>query len=246
MKNEGSLRNMVLMLGLSLMLSAAALAGAQPDRTLFDYTLDSGPATLTVTLSDSSVLVLSTSQSEFYVGTPNQGWWSTVVSNTNDNSNYAVGTDHTYPGVVNNFFTFDLSGFRGSVVGATLSMGRGLGNQAIWGDGPATLAYGLWDVSTDAATLNARVNNPNIPIFNDLATGIDFGTFDLPTSGNPNDILTLQLNANAVHAIQAGEGSFFSIGGTVTGPATPEPSSVALLATAILGLAGVLRRRLIG
>ncbi len=163
-------------------------------------------------------MTFNTGQSEFNAGTFNQGWWAPDTWNTNDNDNYGVGTDHLEDGVVNNFFTFDLSGFRGSVIAATLSMGRGWGNQETFGVGPLTLAYGVWDVSTDAATLNAKANNPNVAIFNDLATGIDFGTFDLPTSGNPADILTLQLNANAIQAIQASEGGFFSVGGTVTGP----------------------------
>jgi hypothetical protein len=243
MNTTSSFRFAALTLGLILLACSISLADAEPDRTLFGFTLGQGPVSLSITMSDQSVLKFTTAQAEFNPGIFNQGWWSTAVSNESTDDNYSVGTDHLDPGIVNNYFTFDLRGLRGAVVGATLSLPRGWGNQQIWGDGPHSLTYGLWDVSSDAAVLNDRINNPNVAIFNDLATGIQYGSYDLPTSGDPNDILRLALNAQALQDIQTAQGSFFSIGGTVTGP-LPEPSSLLMMATGILGVAGVLRRQL--
>lgn len=75
--------------------------------------------------------------------------------------------------------------------------------------------------------------------------GVPTGTYDLltsadpPTDGNPNDYPTFALDS-------------FSITDTTTGTpivtppttSTPEPGSLALLATGVFGIAGVVRRKL--
>lgn len=233
----------------AVLVSFVTAGVAKADTYLFGF--GSGAQSLTVTLTGGTMVTFTTDMSEFNAGTPNQGWWSPVDTNLNNNDNYGVGTSATDPADHHSFFTFDLRGFTGVVVSATLNLQRFCGNNESGGlcgrapGGPVTLPFNLWDVSTDAATLNAKVNNPNFAIYTDLGSGINYGMFVLPTSGNPNDILNFNLDAAGVAAINAGEGGFFSIGGAIPLSAlTPEPSSVILLGSGVLGLVGVARRKL--
>jgi len=78
--------------------------------------------------------------------------------------------------------------------------------------------------------------------------GVPNGTYDLissadpPSDGNPNDYPTYALGSFSITDTTTGTP-------IVTGPgtpgvaATPEPGSLALLATGVLGIAGVVRRR---
>ena len=138
----------------------------------------------------------------------------------------------------------------GTVVSATLNLQRFCGNResdpscGIAPGGPAKLPYNLWDVSTDPATLNARSNNPNFAIYNDLGSGVNYGAFVLKTKGDPNHILSLDLDPAAIAAINAAEGGFFSIGGAIPlSSIVPEPSTFILMGTGLLGLVGLARRK---
>jgi PEP-CTERM motif len=111
-------------------------------------------------------------------------------------------------------------------------------------EGPRCFLFNLWDVSTDPATLNAKVNNPNFAIYNDLGSGVNYGSFVLPTSGNPNDILNFSLDPAAVAAINAAEGGYFSIGGAIPlSSIVPEPSTFVLMGSGLLGMVGLARRK---
>lgn len=206
-----------------------------------------------------ATFTLSTANSEFNVGTPNQGWWSTNTRNSNDNDNYIVGDTSRKP--VRNFFTFNLAAFAGQVVtSATLKL------QRYGGAGSSTHTLGLFDVSTPASVINQKINNPDPVIYNDLGTGKSYGSYEISTSGDPNEIISFNLNSNAIADINASNNRFFSIGGALLdnlGPGeqflfgfsgnkaqtlvvntVPEPSFVlGTLAFSALGAVSVLKRR---
>jgi len=180
-------------------------------------------------------LVFDTSSSQFILGVDNQGWWSPNDPGGDISPNYAVGTFQQF--ITNNFFTFDISDLDVPIRSGYLSLPRFLTT------GPLPTTYRLFDVSTDAATLNAN-NGTNVGIFNDLGSGVLYGSVVVSDLLLP-DPLVIDLNASAIAAINAAAGSgerFFSIGGTLTGP-VPEPGTVILVGSGLAGLAFRSRRK---
>jgi hypothetical protein len=222
-----------------------------------------GLALLAASPARAETITFDTSQSPFTPGQDNQGYYQLTEARV-INSNYFVGQVRGGLGTAywRNFFTFDLTALAPNmrVVSASLQLwtyeSLGLYNAT----------YRLWDVSTDAATLN-RTTAISPAIFDDLGSGTNYGQFALsrPDLDNP---LSLSLNAAALADIQAAAGGFFSIGGSLSAAAgwdiftlfngsgadgvqrlildvepIPEPSSLALCGLAI-PLCLVLRRRL--
>lgn len=138
----------------------------------------------------------------------NQGWWNTITSNTNINDNYITG--NYSPVSLRSFFTFDLGTLAG-VSSATLQV------QRFEGSGNPTQTLGFFDVSTSADVLAQKANNPDTNIYNDLGSGKNYGTFNVSTSGDQNEILSFVLNSDAIADINARSGQFFSIGGALLG-----------------------------
>ncbi|MEH2145715.1 PEP-CTERM sorting domain-containing protein [Nostoc sp.] len=148
----------------------------------------------------------------FTVNASDQGWWAAEGGqnghNDNDNTNYVTGyirgTD------LRNFFTFDLGAIAG-VSSATLQI------QRFEGSVNPTETLGFFDVSTPANVVTHKNSSPNNSIYNDLGSGKNYGTFDVTTSGDPNEILSFVLNSDAIADINARSGKFFSIGGALLG-----------------------------
>jgi hypothetical protein len=169
-----------------------------------------------VTSSD-MVFMVTTAQSEIN-GSLNQGWWSNQVNdvNTNSNTNYFTGHDVAYNDTLRGYFTFDTSHMRfcsSSTAYLTVSAANG-GNQAKFGDGPASLELGVFDVSTDPATLSQKANNPNSTIYDDLGSGTQYGDYTLPTTTTNTDFI-LNLNQNAIDDMLSAHAShhqYFSFG----------------------------------
>ncbi|WP_373526502.1 PEP-CTERM sorting domain-containing protein [Nostoc sp.] len=138
----------------------------------------------------------------------NEGWWSASASNNNNNDNYLTGNSN--PANLRSFFTFDLSALAG-VSSATLQV------QRFEGSGNPTQTLVFFDVSTSADVLSQKVNNPNINIYNDLGSGKNYGTFNVNTFGDSDEILSFVLNSDAIADINARSGQFFSIGGALLG-----------------------------
>ena len=151
--------------------------------------------------------VFSTDQSQFREGTSNQGWWSLRDITRSSNDNYIVGACCGV-GEHRAFFTFDLSELEGTGVSATLVVRKFMGK----GDPTETLR--LFDVLTEAATLND--NRAIVPrIYKDLGRGARYGTFELSTADETSraDVFELSLRELALSDIQSAAGGFFSIGG---------------------------------
>jgi hypothetical protein len=150
----------------------------------------------------------NTFESPFNPPSDNQGWWHSILGHS-QNGNYLVGRQSQLA-IFHNFFTFDLSSLTDPIVAARLEVQRFSSNSL-----DPTETYELFDVSTDAATLNA-FGPANAAIFNDLGTGNSYGAFVVDIGANPADLLSFPLNNTAVNDINAAAGGFFSLGGAVT------------------------------
>ena len=176
------------------------------------------------------------------------------------NTNYITGTADVFPGPIDesyrSFFTFDLS--NPALQGQTIT-GAELRLQAFFGTGYSDGGLiSFFDVNTSASVLNHTVGIAPLAIWNDLGSGVTYGT---GTAGSPSqqwtDVLDFQLNSAAVADLNNAIGSgLFSIGATKAlreifsgsgangnqqsvlevSPSVPEPSTWAML---LLGFAGV-------
>jgi len=159
------------------------------------------------------ILIFDTSDSQFDAGVDNQGWWSDTRETRDDNDNYVTGI--VFDGDHRSFFTFDFSSLSLPVISATLELTR----FEYWSTAESE-TLGLFDVSTDAVTLNNNVETSS-SIYDDLGSGESYGEFEVLSDGLETDVLSFQLNAAAIADINAGKGGWFSIGGSLLSPGSP-------------------------
>lgn len=163
--------------------------------------------TITLTTSDSSVV----SQ----IGKPGQGWWSLDTPNILGNTNYITGTSfNVSPGVnfsYRSFFTFDLDGaaLQGqTITGATLRLQAFIGTG--FTDGGLISLFG---VSTSPSVLAHTVGLAPVGIWNDLGSGVSYGTTLASPQLQQTDFLSIQLSGAAIADLNNSIGNgLFSIG----------------------------------
>lgn len=176
--------------------------------------------------------------------------------------NFLTGQSVTQNGSYSShsYFLFDLSALSSNVSSATLVITVPYSSY-ISSDPSET--FQLYDVSsTSFAALQNQNTTWNFGVYDDLASGTKYGS-RVFTAADNHTTITIDLNADAIAAINASKGSLFAIGGALTtlGSATeqlfgftnyatnttlqltsapvPEPATAMLLAAAPL----LLRRR---
>ncbi len=175
--------------------------------------------------------------------------------------NYLAGRS-TGNVTLHNYFVFDLAGVTDPIVGAELRLFNPEN-----GFTGAPRDYTLFDVSTPIPTLSAshpQRDPEGIAIFNDLGSGTVYGSRGMSEADN-NTIITIDLNADALAALNAARGGQFALGGDLAGAGpglnfvfgstgqpthtrelvlltevVPEPSTFGLAGLGALGLLGSL------
>jgi len=208
------------------------------------------------TSASAALVTIDTSLNEFRPGLENQGWWPPTIgySNNTDSDSHFVGW--STPGYsdteVRSFFSFYLDPAllnSSTITGASFIIRMGESG----GDGPQE-TLGLFDVTSPLATVMHNVSS-NYSVWTDLGTGVSYGTYTYPTGGNPDANLVIPLDGAALAAMNAGIGSYFTMGAAITSgdgfifrqtpgslgvqalaleiTPVPEPSTLALLVLAL-------------
>jgi hypothetical protein len=139
----------------------------------------------------------------FLLDAVSRGWWNSLGDHMSSNRNTFTGALDT--NTYNSFFTFDLRGMAQTVQGAALLL-----EQESYFGSDASEQLSIWDVSTDAGTLEAD-GTRKTAIYFDLQSGARFGSASA-FPGNDGTVLAIELNSAGVAAINAARGGFFSVG----------------------------------
>lgn len=142
------------------------------------------------------------------------GHYSNTGLHVASNPNYIVGEFTVDNEIERNFFVFDLSGVTQQIVGATLTIYNPSGG---YSSNDPSETWTLYDVTTPIVDLTASGGGATggINVYNDLGSGTMFGSATV-TSASNNTLVNVNLNNNAVAALNAARGGSFAIGGALT------------------------------
>jgi hypothetical protein len=164
-----------------------------------------------------------------------QGWFDTNsfdFAGPDGNTSYLAGVFNNSS--YKNFFVFNLAGVNSPVTSAKVDLYAGTIT--------SELDYSLFGTTVAITALSDGVS-PDLTVYNQLATGVKYGSFTI-TSNNSLQNLIFTLNAAAVGNLNAailGKKTQFEISGSAE--RVPEPSTwiMMLAGFAGLGLAGYRR-----
>lgn len=200
-----------------------------------------------------AVGMANTAQAATIIEWADSGWYRDNGFHDPAITNYVAGlcTD-CGGGTYRNFFVFDTSAVAGTVTAATLRLRSGF---------IATAGvYDLFDVTTPIGILIAE-GFGRVQIYDDLGTGTQFGSANLPATTAGRITIDIVLNDEAVAAINASP-SLFAIGGRYTSEfhafggtnttevrqlivetgRVPTPGTVTLIGLGLLGFVGSRRK----
>lgn len=223
-------------------LGVAGAANAGLSNVVFEYTYDpylTGPQQLI--LNGSTVIDAS------YMG-----WYDQNGAHSANNPDYLAGTcgssDACFGNDINynDFFVFDLSNITFPITSATLSL---FNPSAPPAPGPGFLSikpltYTNWDVTSTIRDVIADQSTAT-DIYTDLGSGIEYGSVVVTSADNGAQVL-VDLNSDALLALNEATGGLFAIGGSVTSPVpteAPEPLTLSLIGGGLAGIAAARRRK---
>jgi hypothetical protein len=144
-------------------------------------------------------------------GRLNQGWWSTTLPQQTgpeeSGANYFTGfLSRGIPNTSRGFFTFQLASITQPVLSARLLIPAGISQSP-----DASETVGVFDVSTTATALNTK-NRIDVSIYDDLGTGVLFGSAVVEIGSVLEPQVEIDLNSAAISALNSSRGDYFSMG----------------------------------
>lgn len=136
------------------------------------------------------------------------GWY-------NRGGNSASNNISAQTGVINNWMSFDLSGYTGTVDAVTLVIHEGSGRALGSTTGSTTSTYTVFDASTDTSVLASKTGG--VAAYADLGSGEVYG--DVTASFNWWDEMTalsVSFYDAGVTDVQGALGGMFALGGAMT------------------------------
>ena len=163
------------------------------------------------------------------------GWINSNGMHQALNTNYYSGFfDCAGTGVCKNFFSFDLSALTSKKVNTATFTVFSYSISV-----PGT--YNIYGTNLDPTDVNSANGYTSVPFYNRLTAGPLIGFIAL-TPGVSNTNLTITLDQHGLQWLKNHEGGGAVIGGEFA--PIPEPGTLVLLGSGALGLAGMLRRKL--
>ena len=206
---------------------------------------------------NSGVITVNASASGWYAAWNPGATDPQLDTNAKPNSlqNYVAWNDGY---IVNNFFVFDLAGVTGPIISPS-ELNLLIPAQGVYAPN-GSLTYTLFDVSTPVSDLLAGV--PSSSILDDLGSGISFGSAVVTESDN-GTVFVVSFNQAGIAALNSSLGGLFAIGGSITSgtgyafgytggqvpyltldpPSVPEPASLVLFGSGLIGLATCMRSK---
>lgn len=169
------------------------------------------------------------------------GWINSDGVHEAGNTNYYSGEfDCGGTGVCRNFFSFDLTGLTGPITSAGLT----LNTYTISVSG----TYFIFGTSLTPSQVNSANGYTNLGYYNALASGPLLGSIAL-TPGDSGTTETINFTSAGLAWLQANEDTQVVIGGefcvgTSCAGAVPEPASLLMLGSGLLGIGGLVRKRM--
>lgn len=173
---------------------------------VFDLELNSSAATAQPLLGTAGALGYIESLPSNAV---DSGWYNSTGAHTPTNTNYIVGQSSgvTY----RDWFVFDVPASATPVTSASIAIFNPSNGYA---SPDANETYKLFDIATPITTLRSGGTGLTT-IFDDLGSGVEFGSVVI-TPANNGSLILINLNAAGLAAVQAARGGQLAFGGAIT------------------------------